>query len=319
MNGTAMNHPIDSSQAPHWRLPSSAEFAGADDGKATLVLLHSSAGSARQWQPTIQALPPRFDVQTVEFHGHGARAAWSGSASMTLDDEAALVESLIEKVGGAHLVGHSYGGAVALKVATRRPNLVRSVAAYEPVLFSLLRDDPASRREIQSVVAVAEAMRERLAEGQPLAAAQRFIDFWSGAGAWASLPSERQTAFAIRMPPVVRQFDALFNDGLSLRDLARLRLPLLLLSGGRTVPAARSACNLAATAQPTAQVEMLDGMGHMGPITHAPAFNRRLIEFLDALPTSHAHHAPSAQTGSLYPAPVRAGALSDAASAALPE
>ena len=252
--------------------------------ESPIVLLHSSASSARQWQRTIEALPPRLDVRTVEFHGHGAQPAWSRSAPITLADEAGLVESLLEKVGGAHLVGHSYGGAVALKVAMQRPSLVRSVAAYEPVLFALLRDNPASWREIRSVVAVAEGMRQRLAHGQALDAAQQFIDFWSGPGAWSSLSADRRAAFAARAAAVVRQFDALFNDATSVRDLARLRMPLLLLSGTHTVPAARRIAHLVAAAQPMAQGEALDRLGHMGPVTHPPAFNQRLIEFLNSLP-----------------------------------
>ncbi len=252
-----------------------------------IVLLHSSASSARQWQRTIEALPLCFDARTVEFHGHGAQAAWNGRAPMALADEAALVESLLEKLGTSHLVGHSYGGAVALKVAMRRPDLVRSVVAYEPVLFALLRDDPASWREIRSVFAVAEGMRQRLAHGQALDAAQQFIDFWSGPGAWSSLSADRQTAFAARAAAVVRQFDALFNDATSVRDLARLRMPLLVMSGTHTVPAARRIAQLAAAAQPMAQCATLDRLGHMGPVTHPPAFNQRLIEFLNSLPGLH--------------------------------
>lgn len=249
-----------------------------------IVLLHSSASSARQWQRTVEALPLRFAARTVEFHGHGAQAAWSGRAAMSLADEAALVESLLEKVGPAHLVGHSYGGAVGLKVAMRRPSLVRSIAAYEPVLFALLRDDPGSWREIRSVDAVAEGMRQRLAHGQPLAAAQQFIDFWSGPGAWSSLSADRQAGFAARATAVVRQFDALFHDAMSLRDIARLRMPLLLLSGTHTVPAARRIVHLMAAALPMAQCEALERMGHMGPVTHPSAFNQRLVEFLNSLP-----------------------------------
>jgi len=165
-------------------------------------------------------------------------------------------------------------------VATRRPDLVRSLAVYEPVLFALLRDEPSSRREIDSVIAVAEAMRQHLSHGRPQAAAQCFIDFWSGAGTWPALSADRQAAFGVRIAPVVRQFDALFSDELAIRDLARLRMPLLLLSGARTVPVARRVVHLLAAAQPVAQCEMLDGMGHMGPVTHPQAFNRCLIEFL---------------------------------------
>jgi pimeloyl-ACP methyl ester carboxylesterase len=259
-----------------------------------IVLLHSSAASGRQWQALVDVLRPRHEVHAVDFHGHGTQAAWAGPAPMTLADEAAPVERLIERLGGAHVIGHSYGAAVALKLASRRPALVHSLVAYEPVLFGLLLDDAFSRREVQAVVGVAEAMRLRVAQGQPEAAAQRFIDFWSGPGTWASLPVQRQQAFAARVAPTLHHFDALFADPLALADLARLRMPTLLLTGGETVPTARRIVQLVYGALPGARRDTLPSMGHMGPVTHAPLFNRRVVEFLQGLgvrddrtPSSH--------------------------------
>lgn len=194
------------------------------------------------------------------------------------------VERLIERLGGAHVVGHSYGAAVAIKLACRRPALVRSLVAYEPVLFGLLLDDAFSRREVQTVVGVAESMRARVAQGQPDAAAQRFIDFWSGPGTWAALSAERQQGAAGRMPAVLQQFDALFGDPLALADLARLRMPALLCTGGETVPPTRRIVQLVHGALPGAQRATFDPMGHMGPVTHAALFNRRVEEFLRELP-----------------------------------
>ena len=141
MSAPAMYQVIDTSPTPRHRAPSLTQTAAASDRRdtAAVVLLHSSASSARQWQAAIEALRTRFEPHTVEFHGHGAQPAWCGDAPMRLAHEAALVESLLDRVGSAHLVGHSYGAAVALKVASRRPDQVRSVVAYEPVLFALLR------------------------------------------------------------------------------------------------------------------------------------------------------------------------------------
>lgn len=249
-----------------------------------VVLLHSSAASGRQWQALAEALRSRHEVFAVDLHGHGAQPAWPGPAPMSLADEAAPVERLLERLGGAHLVGHSYGAAVAIKLACRRPALVRSLVAYEPVLFGLLLDDAFSRREVQTVVGVAESMRARMAQGQTDAAAQRFIDFWSGPGTWAALPAERQQAVAARVPAVLQQFDALFGDPLALTDLARLRMPVLLCAGGETVPPTRRIVQLVHGALPGAQRDTFDPMGHMGPVTHAALFNRRVVEFLRDLP-----------------------------------
>lgn len=252
-----------------------------------VVLLHSSAASGRQWQALVETLRACHEVFAVDLYGHGAQPAWPGPAPMSLADEAAPVERLLERLGGAHLVGHSYGAAVALKLASRRPALVRSLVAYEPVLFGLLLHDSFSRREVQTVIGVAESMRARMAQGQPEAAALRFIDFWSGPGAWAALSAERQQALAARVPAVLQQFDALFGDPLALPDLARLRMPILLCAGGETVPPARRIVQLVRGALPAAQRDTFATMGHMGPVTHAALFNRRVVEFLRGLGARH--------------------------------
>lgn len=260
---------------------------------APVVLLHSSAASGRQWQALTDALRLRHEVCAVDLYGHGTQAAWPGPAPLRLADEAAPVERLLERLGGAHLVGHSYGAAVALALAGRRPALVRSVVAYEPVLFGLLLDDPFSRREVQTVLGVAEAMRLRLAQGRPEAAAQRFIDFWSGPGTWDVLPPQRRQGFAARVPAVLQQFDALFGNPLAAADLARLRPPTLLLSGGATVPAARRIAEIVHAARPGARREVLEPMGHMGPVTHAALFNRRVLDWLQSIEPRHDRTTPS--------------------------
>src|SRR5206468_11485635 len=68
---------------------------------------------------------------------------------VTLADEAALLGEQLEAAEGPiHLVGHSYGGAVAFKMATSEPwaSRIRSLTLIEPVLPTLLCDNAADRR-----------------------------------------------------------------------------------------------------------------------------------------------------------------------------
>ncbi len=247
----------------------------------SVVLLHSSASSARQWDRLAEMLKPHFQVRAIEFHGHGEQPAWRSEASMTLADEAALALPALEEAGGAHLVGHSYGGAVALKLATLRPELVRSVVVYEPVLFRLVVNNAAQHSPAHGIVAVADAMRKQLATSDANSAAQVFIDFWSGAGAWSSLPAGPQASIAARMHAVGHHFDALFQEPLQRLELERLRMPAMLLSGSRTVDVTRRIDAVLRAALPAAEHHSLEGMGHMGPITHAAQFNQRVVRFLD--------------------------------------
>jgi pimeloyl-ACP methyl ester carboxylesterase len=247
----------------------------------TVVLLHSSASSARQWDRLAETLKPSFHVRAIDFHGHGEQSMWSGNAPMTLADEAALAIPALEEAGGAHVVGHSYGGAVALKLATMRPHLVRSVVVYEPVLFRLVLDEIAHASPAQGIIAVAGSMRKSLATGDANSAAQIFIDFWSGAGAWDSLPPGKQASIAPRMHAVIQHFGALLHEPLQLSELVRLRIPMMFVGGSRTPDITRRISAVLRAALPADAHEVIEALGHMGPITHSAEFNQRVVRFLD--------------------------------------
>jgi pimeloyl-ACP methyl ester carboxylesterase len=265
--------------------------------RPALLLLHSSGSSARQWQPLVELLQPRFRAIPVELHGHGTRPPWEGrDAPFTLADDASLVMPILERLGEAHLVGHSYGAAVALKVATLGASRVLSVTAYEPPLFRALFDDAKSRVERAEIAAAVEWMRMRLAQGDGLHAAKRFIEYWSGADAWEYLPPSRQSAIAARMPTVLRHFDALFGELYLPARLAGFRAPLLFLTGRETVGSTWRIGQLLRDALPDADHETLAGMGHMGPVTHAAEVNARIAAFLQSCRgmLSRRTHAPLA-------------------------
>ena len=248
--------------------------------RPTVVLLHSSASSPRQWVDLVEMLRRDFRVLAVEFHGHGLRPDWPHQRRMALADDAALAVPLLELAGGAHVIGHSYGAAVALKLACTHPRLVHGVVAYEPVLFRVLADDVVHPEHLQEVQRVAAAMRDRVEAGHCGNAARLFVDFWSGPGAWQALPGKQQQSVELRMPSVIRHFDALFAEPFARDQLAHMAMPMLFLSGSRTTVVARRIAQLLRAVLPLADHEELAGMGHMGPITHGLIVNERVRQFL---------------------------------------
>lgn len=263
--------------------------------RPTLVLLHASASSARQWDTLADSLRPQFNVHAVDLHGHGGEAGWPRARPLGLFDEAALVQPLIEAAGAVHLVGHSYGGAVALHLAAAQPSRVLSLAVYEPVLFGLLAEQEPQSAAAREAFALAASLRRWVAEGRMEAAAQSFVDYWSGAGCWAAMTGPRQRAVATRMGLVLQHFDALYRELLPPQRLAGLRMPLLCLAGAGSTPAALGISALLSRLLPAARHELLAEMGHMGPLTHAPQVNQRLRAFLQAQLTPR--HAAAAAFG----------------------
>lgn len=251
---------------------------------APVVLLHSSASSGRQWESLATTLSRRYRAHAVDLHGHGGTLAWTDTRPLRLDDDVALVEPLLHAPGGAHLVGHSYGGALALKIAALHPDRVKSVVVYEPVLFRLLFDYRRRDRAASEVLIAAASIRNWLALGFAERAAQRFVDFWSGTGSWEALSAPQQQLIAARIPVVVAHFHALFDDSLDLAAVSRLPMPVLSLSGSATRAATRRIGELLRHALPQATHVTFAEVGHMGPITHSTAINALIRRFLDELP-----------------------------------
>lgn len=230
-----------------------------------VVALHSSGAGGRQWTPWRSLLAPACTLVAPDLIGYEVDAAWAADRRVALDEEARVIARLLEAYPqGVHLVGHSYGAAVALRVALQQPERVRSLALYEPVLFALLRDDDGAAW--QEITGVGHEIAARTHGGQAAAAAALFVDYWSGAGAWAALPPHRQRAVVARMPKVSAEFDALFGDRQAVRAYRRLTRPVRLVGGEHSPWPARRILARLADLLPAASLAWLPGLGHMGPL-----------------------------------------------------
>lgn len=120
-------------------------------GGPAVLCLHSSGSSSRPVGRARLRLGHRYRVLAADLVGHGKSAGWRDGEEPTLEREAERLAPILEaEADDVHLVGHSYGAAVAVKLALALPGRVRSLALYEPVKFRLLLDapepDPAGRK-----------------------------------------------------------------------------------------------------------------------------------------------------------------------------
>jgi pimeloyl-ACP methyl ester carboxylesterase len=99
----------------------------------TLVLLHGFGGSTYSWHAVTPALAAPFDVIAIDLNGFGYTQRPDESSAYTLDAQVELVEGVCAAlgVGAAHVVGHSYGGGVALLLAERHPERVASIVLVD--------------------------------------------------------------------------------------------------------------------------------------------------------------------------------------------
>jgi len=133
---------------------------------APIVLLHAGAGSGKQWTKTARLLEPRFRVIAPDLWGFGGTESWAGEPELTHDHQASLVADVIQHLCQApvHLVGHSYGGATAVRLMLRNRDLVQSTVLIEPILPSLL-ESAGETRLFREYLEVAQSFLRNAAAG----------------------------------------------------------------------------------------------------------------------------------------------------------
>ena len=107
------------------------------DGDRDLVLcLHGMSGTGTNWTDLMAELAPDFDCLAVDLPGSGFSMPPARRSGYSIRALAATVIRLIEALGRGpvHLIGNSMGGAIAIRIAASRPDLVKTLTLVSPVL-----------------------------------------------------------------------------------------------------------------------------------------------------------------------------------------
>lgn len=252
--------------------------AGAGPG---VVCLHANASSSSQWRALMDRLAPRFHVLAADAYGAGKGPPWPTDRAVALRDEVALLEPVLARAGApCALVGHSYGAAVALVAAVQQPGRIRALALYEPTCFALVDAAAPPPNDADGIRQAVERASAALAAGQPGAAAEHFIDYWMGPGAWRATPEPRRGPIEAAVRHVAGWGGALFGEPTPLAAYAALGMPVLLMMGRDSPASSRAVGRLLAQAWPRATLREFEGLGHMGPITHPETVNAAIEDFL---------------------------------------
>ncbi len=257
-----------------------ASYKEAGQGPS-IVCLHGSGSSSSQWRSLMDRLSNRFRLIAPDLYGHGKTPPWQDVSAMCIDNELDLLKHTFQLAGDRfHLVGHSWGGAIALKAALRHLPQLQSMVLFEPALWSLLiADDLAVLRHGRSTVNRDETQR-LMDEGNFVEAGEYFIDYWLKPGAWKSMTKIRRSALVNGMHAASPEWYASFHEPTPLTEFATIEVPILLLSGKKSTIPARAITTLLSSVLPHARVLELEGIGHLGPVTHPEVINSAIEAFL---------------------------------------
>ena len=193
-----------------------------------VVLVHCSASSARQWKPLAEELAAFRNVP-FDLWGHGNQGRWHGVGPLSLAQEAMAIHAACPDGPPFHLVGHSYGGGVALKFALNRPERLRSLTLIEPSSFHVLKDAQGTdARLLDEIRAVAETLNRGVICGDYISGIQTFIDYWGGAGSWESLPDDKKVQFGHLAVHIAHHFWSSIEEKTPLAAYTAVDVPTLI-------------------------------------------------------------------------------------------
>jgi pimeloyl-ACP methyl ester carboxylesterase len=236
-----------------------------DGGGETLALVHGAWVDATAWRFVVPGLAKNFRVLIYDRRGHSRseRPATQGSFDEDADDLAALLEAL--DLAPAHVATNSGGGNIALRLASRRPDVFRSLSCHEPALWDLLEEDLESRAMLQQVARSLEAVGGRIAEGDHEGAARQFVEQVAfEPGAWENqLPPEARAIFVQNAPTFLDELLGLNPGEIEEAALSRLKLPVRFTEGSEGRPIFGRVIDRLVEVIPGATRETIEGAAHI--------------------------------------------------------
>ena len=248
-----------------------AAAMGVADGLPS-ALVHCFLGHSGGWAALLAAMRHPLAAVAVDLPGHGRSSPFAGG-----DLQGVVADDLAQRLEGRRLlIGQSFGGTVALRVALEHPGKVSGLVLIEPVLLAAARAEP----EAAGHAAAHAPIDAALAAGDPARAAELFLKINDPASDWAALPERLRATFARQIPLLQATTAAVRDDSAGLVRPGRLEgvdFPVLLICGALSPPIFHAIHRVLSRRIPGARARMVEGAGHMAPMTH-PAQTAAILD-----------------------------------------
>lgn len=235
------------------------------------VFIHGSFANARSWKKIIGKLDQNTSNIAINLPGHGGAPDPQDFLHPSLEPEIMAIRSKLNETGvlenGLHLIGHSYGGVVALGITMSNALPVKKLTLFEPVDVSVL--------SVFGEIAAASDVRQFMQEYQAAIkigefnACARVIDFWGGEGSFDQIPEHIQKQMNEMTKNNLRHWEICKNNGKLPGEYQNLQIPVTLVHGSKSNSTAINICTSLNNNFPNSKIQVIDSASHFMITSHS--------------------------------------------------
>jgi non-heme chloroperoxidase len=256
-------------------------FAYVDTGSGSpVILVHGAMADYREWSHQQGPLSQRHRVIAYSRRYHWPNIPpdkdSDGTAERQAEDLAAIIQSL--GLRPAHIVGHSYGGLVALTLSLRHPEMVRTLVLVEPAVSSFLEKTPESNALVRERQAFSDEMRELFDSGDAERIVRTALSHYAPEEFDNAPPGTREMYLA-NIPAFRLDFNSP-RPPLICEDMQSIAAPALVLAGGRSPTGLQRTAERVAQCLKRGNILRFPQATHHMQLDHPQEFNDTVLAFL---------------------------------------
>jgi len=258
------------------------QLACRQSGSGTpIILVHGSPGDGRSWGRVVPRLAERHRVLMPDLPGYGGSDPLPpGGVEQHTAAMAASLDELVEACEApALLVGHSFGGNVALHAALRHIGRIRGAILFEPVFMRAL----GLAGDTETLAAAREffgAYADRVAAGES-GAVSAMIDYWFGDGAFARLSAPVQDFLRGAAARNAADVRGTFAEQITMDQLGMLSRPVTVAYGAASPPVVSAIARALGQLVLDATVRPIAGAAHGMLDSHPDAMADLILGFAE--------------------------------------
>ncbi len=245
-------------------------------GRKQALMLHCSLARTGVWQGIAGHLATCLTMTGFDLPGHGRSGDWNGEQDY---------HALCTAIGASfldqpkHLIGHSFGATVALRLAIEQPQQVESLTLIEPVFFAAAKGSDAFEAHETEF----ESFGNALERDDKESAARVFAEVWGTGVKWERLSPEMQSYLVDRIELIPAAIPAIYEDNAGMLGpgcIESITCPTMLIAGGRSPAIIHTIHEKLARRIPHVTHAVISDAAHMAPVTHPGEVARCIRSFI---------------------------------------